>query len=127
MEVTLKDEDRFSMACRIVSILVLMEVTLKVNLKIYQIMLDMVSILVLMEVTLKARNCKRSGVRFFRFNPCFNGSDSKSDPIVLPCQAGLCFNPCFNGSDSKRQKIHPVRLTPLCFNPCFNGSDSKRL
>ncbi len=83
------------------------------------------------------------------FNPCFNGSDSKSSPatanlsghpvsILVLMEVTLKvlsatwrkanyhgFNPCFNGSDSKRAFLAPLSATLPCFNPCFNGSDSK--
>ncbi len=85
-----------------------------------------------MEVTLKAP----VGVGFpdpgFCFNPCFNGSDSKSpsrnqsvvtricvsilvlmevtlkaDSSHLSCRTYWGFNPCFNGSDSKSFRLWP--------------------
>ncbi len=40
-------------------------------------MLPFVSILVLMEVTLKVRQLLTYMILYFCFNPCFNGSDSK--------------------------------------------------
>ncbi len=83
------------------------------------------------------------------FNPCFNGSDSKSLLLFLlrlsqyvsilvlmevTLKASLhfilmsldwCFNPCFNGSDSKRIISCHKNSIIISFNPCFNGSDSK--
>ncbi len=54
-----------------------------------------------MEVTLKAtRGLMKVGF-ILSFNPCFNGSDSKSLTIPRPLARGRGFNPCFNGSDSK--------------------------
>ncbi len=64
-----------------------------------------VSILVLMEVTLKAKSAFSPFINFFSFNPCFNGSDSKRK-ITAKFPSNLhCFNPCFNGSDSKSRKV----------------------
>ncbi len=60
------------------------------------------------------------------FNPCFNGSDSKSETVAQERRPDESFNPCFNGSDSKRVCTGKVSARVRCFNPCFNGSDSKR-
>ncbi len=61
-----------------VSILVLMEVTLKDAQSILHPYGEGVSILVLMEVTLKVHVRHAAICRISCFNPCFNGSDSKS-------------------------------------------------
>ncbi len=61
----------------IVSILVLMEVTLKGGGGSGCGNSSGVSILVLMEVTLKETDIGVAEARQGRFNPCFNGSDSK--------------------------------------------------
>ncbi len=54
-----------------------------------------------MEVTLKEFFNYDITCSYTGFNPCFNGSDSKSVQI-LPYSPGCeSFNPCFNGSDSK--------------------------
>ncbi len=61
-----------------VSILVLMEVTLKGSSSFSVIIPPYVSILVLMEVTLKVyRDIFPDTQLSGSFNPCFNGSDSK--------------------------------------------------
>ncbi len=60
-----------------------------------------VSILVLMEVTLKAPFCRAKRAAELCFNPCFNGSDSKRELMYQILMVILRFNPCFNGSDSK--------------------------
>ncbi len=104
-----------------------------------------------MEVTLKGRGAAIDKAYEASFNPCFNGSDSKSDKhrlrhlqtrkvsILVLMEVTLkgllrmfllarffCFNPCFNGSDSKRVLTAQYRHDTCSFNPCFNGSDSKR-
>ncbi len=80
-----------------------MEVTLKVSAAWTVLDRYEVSILVLMEVTLKVKRPSLTAFATSRFNPCFNGSDSKS-ALASPCVPGsLGFNPCFNGSDSKRR------------------------
>ena len=84
------------------------------------------------------------------FNPCFNGSETKSKKLLemqFPLQG---FNPCFNGSETKSCLIliscvfsfnvsilvlMEVRLNQnvdqsleqykRSFNPCFNGSETK--
>ncbi len=61
-----------------VSILVLMEVTLKVLIPARSAEQPEVSILVLMEVTLKVLHLVAHLSTGAGFNPCFNGSDSKS-------------------------------------------------
>ncbi len=80
-----------------------------------------------MEVTLKEYQHVISCGEIQGFNPCFNGSDSKSQ------------------SEAQEQRAHWVSILVLMevtlkgfffrltttyirsFNPCFNGSDSKRL
>ncbi len=64
-----------------------------------------VSILVLMEVTLKALSSGTKRRQNLSFNPCFNGSDSKSPTGADILDNPASFNPCFNGSDSKSPKI----------------------
>ncbi len=55
-----------------------------------------------MEVTLKEKLCAEDRGRLESFNPCFNGSDSKSGHFRFDAEATeKSFNPCFNGSDSK--------------------------
>ncbi len=55
-----------------------------------------------MEVTLKVFASSVNTRRFSGFNPCFNGSDSKSAGETGGRSFWFRFNPCFNGSDSKR-------------------------
>ncbi len=55
-----------------------MEVTLKAGYNVYPGSLCRVSILVLMEVTLKGSFFSSAMTASLCFNPCFNGSDSKS-------------------------------------------------
>ncbi len=88
---------------------------------------EAVSILVLMEVTLKGQKRTERRLISMCFNPCFNGSDSKSRVDCWKSRKALGFNPCFNGSDSKSPDsfMQPLSQHPG-FNPCFNGSDSKR-
>ncbi len=54
-----------------------------------------------MEVTLKGMPSAESRRCPGCFNPCFNGSDSKSMAETLDVDELTSFNPCFNGSDSK--------------------------
>ncbi len=105
-----------------------------------------------MEVTLKGGIGKTTLTEQLGFNPCFNGSDSKSFLLCRYRGSGGSFNPCFNGSDSKSficlvELVLGVVVSILVlmevtlkgdirhdagkelrgFNPCFNGSDSKRI
>ncbi len=82
-----------------------MEVTLKVILNKPCGPELIVSILVLMEVTLKALSSAHKPREGPCFNPCFNGSDSKRRKQVPVSSQGSGFNPCFNGSDSKRDAV----------------------
>ncbi len=78
-----------------------------------------VSILVLMEVTLKD-NCPGVPNRLSGcFNPCFNGSDSKRSMTSPKTSNKRCFNPCFNGSDSKSKIVDDVGKALLLFQSLF--------
>ncbi len=107
-----------------------------------------VSILVLMEVTLKVVfGGLALGLRK-RFNPCFNGSDSKRSPlsfsprsssvsILVLMEVTLKAKAVEGGSTDTAvsilvlmevtlKDVNPnAPLGNICFNPCFNGSDSK--
>ncbi len=69
---------------------------------------------------------KEHGHETFCFNPCFNGSDSKSllpaeDRTESSCVSILVL---MEVTLKAALKAAIVSLTS-CFNPCFNGSDSK--
>ena len=66
-----------------VSILVLMEVSLRHDFQYPRLALISVSILVLMEVSLRLGGHQRYKVYKKCFNPCFNGSISETRPNML--------------------------------------------
>ena len=85
------------MDLKLVSILVLMDVTLQLIGVGYNIMMILVSILVLMDVTLQQRARKRRKWNYECFNPCFNGCYSSTNVLIYGDQIVISFNPCFNG------------------------------
>ena len=111
-----------------------------------------VSILVLMDLPLGPCHYRSSTRTWICFNPCFNGSASRTE-IQLSTKyiETLSFNPCFNGSASRTRvqdytgyagfqvsilvlmdlplghadESWTTAWRALCFNPCFNGSASR--
>ncbi len=85
-----------------------------------------VSILVLMEVVLRLSRKPTRPPLFMGFNPCFNGSGVKTFyPNWDMMNTTACFNPCFNGSGVKTDTVTLIAYCFLGFNPCFNGSGVK--
>ena len=84
-----------------VSILVLLEVSLRQNQAQLSLWLWVVSILVLLEVSLRPPRGNVPGAAKLCFNPCFIGSISETPSIENNTSAPSSFNPCFIGSISE--------------------------
>ena len=78
-----------------------------------------------MEVALDPKRTVDIFDAYFRFNPCFHGSSSRSfsqDDEKFTIEG---FNPCFHGSSSRSLTKQGKLADELGFNPCFHGSSSR--
>ncbi len=108
----------------------------------------MVSILVLMELSLRHPNRSPQNYNKKSFNPCFNGTLFETDQLWYGKEGDVWgFNPCFNGTlfetpslrwitfmsynvsilvlmelSLRHYSTDPVFSLIESFNPCFNGT-----
>ena len=85
-----------------VLILVLMEDTLREDMKASTKIAAIVLILVLMEDTLRVKGISKDMHLPLSLNPCFNGRYSQSKGKIGYTPLFWCLNPCFNGRYSQR-------------------------
>ena len=81
-----------------VSILVLMDLCIKLKDEEQTGVNETVSILVLMDLCIKHYLLCSPHMRSWSFNPCFNGSMYKTHTDIIIGKPEKGFNPCFNGS-----------------------------
>ena len=86
-----------------------------------------VSILVLLEVSLRLDAILIAPTKsaLAGFNPCFIGSISEASRVKGCGLENMRFNPCFIGSISEAQEEVSSMDIELSFNPCFIGSISE--
>ena len=132
-----------------VSILVLVDRSLRQHRSSHRVLYSVVSILVLVDRSLRPSMDECLSVIERGFNPCFGGSVSTTRLPDSHRSRPHCFNPCFGGSVSTTLCDHALELGAAlvsilvlvdrslrqpwaacegvirwCFNPCFGGSVS---